>query len=150
MDSPHVTDKNNWSCDFYVRSVRIVSLSKHRVFWRVALKSFHAIDGIVTANKSWQFPSYSPFIGFNSSLSLYSSSCSFYGLDPMACSHSDFVCNYISYRQFVGVLGRGISQSRGHYLHRATQTQRKRIHPCLEWDSNPSSQWSSRRRHFMP
>jgi hypothetical protein len=34
--------------------------------------------------------------------------------------------------------------------HRTTQTQNKRRHPCLEWDSNPRSQCSSRRNQFMP
>jgi hypothetical protein len=37
--------------------------------------------------------------------------------------------------------------------HRTTQTQNKRIqyrHPCLNWDSTPRSQRSSKRRQFMP
>jgi hypothetical protein len=48
----------------------------------------------------------------------------------------------------VELLGRVISPSQGCYLHRATQTQNKRIykHPCLQWDPNPRSQRSSERR----
>jgi hypothetical protein len=37
--------------------------------------------------------------------------------------------------------------------HRITQIQNKRTqyrHPCLQWDSNPRSQRSSERRHFLP
>jgi hypothetical protein len=36
--------------------------------------------------------------------------------------------------------------------HRSTQTQNKRAHrhPCLEWDSNPRFQRSSKQRQFMP
>jgi hypothetical protein len=37
----------------------------------------------------------------------------------------------------VGLFGRMISPPQGRYLHRTTQTQKKRRHPCLEWDSNP-------------
>jgi hypothetical protein len=33
---------------------------------------------------------------------------------------------------------------------RTTQTQNKRIHPCLTWDWNPRSQRPSERRLFMP
>jgi hypothetical protein len=43
-----------------------------------------------------------------------------------------------------------ISPSQGRYLYRTTQTQNKRKHPCLEWDSNPRSQCSSGRGRFMP
>jgi hypothetical protein len=48
----------------------------------------------------------------------------------------------------VGLLGRVISPSQGHYL---TQTQNKHTHkhPYLEWDSNPRSQRLSERRQFM-
>jgi hypothetical protein len=46
----------------------------------------------------------------------------------------------------------GISPSQGPYLH--TEQQKDRInrhrHPCLEWDSNPRSQWLSERKQFMP
>jgi hypothetical protein len=57
---------------------------------------------------------------------------------------------FLNPRQSVGLLGRGISPTEGHYLHRTTQTQNKRKHPCLEWDSNPRSHRSRGRRHFMP
>jgi hypothetical protein len=50
-------------------------------------------------------------------------------------------------RQSVGLLGRVISPSQGCYL---TQTQNKHKRSCLKWDSNPRSQCSSERRHFMP
>jgi hypothetical protein len=38
------------------------------------------------------------------------------------------------------------------HAHITTQTvnKRKHRHPCLEWDSNPWSQGSSERRHFIP
>jgi hypothetical protein len=56
------------------------------------------------------------------------------------------------YVQSVGLLGQGISQSQGRYLH--TEQNKHRInahrHPCLEWDSNQRSQCSSERRQFMP
>jgi hypothetical protein len=46
----------------------------------------------------------------------------------------------------------GISPSQGRYL--STEQHKHRInahrHPCLEWDSNPRPQCSSRRRRFMP
>jgi hypothetical protein len=53
----------------------------------------------------------------------------------------------IFFTQTAGLLGQVISPS-----HTTTQTQNKRTqkHPCLEWDSNPRSQRSSERRHFMP
>jgi hypothetical protein len=44
----------------------------------------------------------------------------------------------------------GDHPSQGRYLHRTTQTQNKRRYPCLEWDSNPRSQWLSRWRYFVP
>jgi hypothetical protein len=54
--------------------------------------------------------------------------------------------------QPVGLLGRGISPSQGHYLH--TGQDRHRInayrHPCLKWDSNLLSQCMSELRQFMP
>jgi hypothetical protein len=47
---------------------------------------------------------------------------------------------------------RGISQSQGSYLH--TEQHKHRInanrYSCLEWVSNPRSQFSSERRQFMP
>jgi hypothetical protein len=57
----------------------------------------------------------------------------------------------------VGPLRRVISSSQGLYLN--TRQHKHRInahththtkHSCLEWDSNPRSQRSSERRHFMP
>jgi hypothetical protein len=43
-------------------------------------------------------------------------------------------------RESVELLGREINASQDHYL---TQTQKKRRHPCHEWNSNPRSQcWS--------
>jgi hypothetical protein len=52
----------------------------------------------------------------------------------------------------VGLLGRGISPSQGHYLH--TEQHKHRInahrHPCLGWNSNPRSQCSSGRRRLVP
>jgi hypothetical protein len=39
-----------------------------------------------------------------------------------------------------------MSPSPSRYLHGTTQTQRKRTHSCLEWDSNPPSQCLSGRR----
>jgi hypothetical protein len=60
--------------------------------------------------------------------------------------------SFLIYPQLVGLLGRGISLLQGCYLH--TEQHKHRInahrHPCLEWDSNPWSQCSSRRRRFMP
>jgi hypothetical protein len=48
-------------------------------------------------------------------------------------------------RQSVRLLGRVISPSQGRYL---TQTQNKDKRPCLEWDSNPRSLYSSERRQL--
>jgi hypothetical protein len=47
----------------------------------------------------------------------------------------------VIFTQTVGLLGRVISTSQGRYLHTG---QHK--HPCLEWDSNPRYQRSSKRR----
>jgi hypothetical protein len=47
-------------------------------------------------------------------------------LRPLACFLSELMWNYRSYRRLVGLLGRVISPSRGRYLHRTTQTQKKR------------------------
>jgi hypothetical protein len=56
-----------------------------------------------------------------------------------------------SYTQLVGLLGRGIGQSQGRYLH--TEQHKHRInahkHQCFEWDWNPRCQISSERRQFM-
>jgi hypothetical protein len=65
------------------------------------------------------------------------------------CSHLEHrasVKRFVSLQfhgQSVGLLGQGISPSQGRYLYRTTQTQNKRKHPCLEWDSNPRSQYSN-------
>jgi hypothetical protein len=61
-----------------------------------------------------------------------------------------FHFSFLIARQSVGLLGRGISPSQGHYVHRTTQTQNKRKHPCLERDWNLRSQCSSERRQFVP
>jgi hypothetical protein len=42
----------------------------------------------------------------------------------------------------------GISPTQGRYLHKRRINADK--HPCVRWDSNPRSQRSSGRRHFMP
>jgi hypothetical protein len=55
---------------------------------------------------------------------------------------------FLNLGQSVGHLGLGISPSQGRYLHKHRINADK--HPCLEWDSNPWSQCSSGRRHFMP
>jgi hypothetical protein len=53
--------------------------------------------------------------------------------------------------QSVGLLGRRISLSQGHYLHTGQHKHRINGHryPCLEWDSKPRSQYLSGRRQFM-
>jgi hypothetical protein len=43
---------------------------------------------------------------------------------------------FLNLEKSVGLLGRGISPSQGRYLSRTTETQNKRKHLCLEWDSN--------------
>jgi hypothetical protein len=57
-----------------------------------------------------------------------------------------------AYTQAVGLFGRGISPSQGRYLHTEQHKDRINAHrrACLEWDSNPRSQFSSGRRRFMP
>jgi hypothetical protein len=49
-------------------------------------------------------------------------------------------------------LNGGIMPSQGFYLHTGQHKYRTNSHryPCVEWDSNPRSQWSSRRKLFMP
>jgi hypothetical protein len=55
------------------------------------------------------------------------------------------------FTQSTGLLGRGISQSQGRYLH--TDQHKHRIivhrHPCLEWDLNPRPQCMSRRKQLL-
>jgi hypothetical protein len=60
--------------------------------------------------------------------------------------------SFLIYTQSVGLLGRGISQSQGRYLHTEQHNHRIKAHrqPCLEWDSNPLSQCLSGRRPSMP
>jgi hypothetical protein len=57
--------------------------------------------------------------------------------------------SFLIYTHSVGLFGRGISPSQCRYL---TQENTNRInthrHPCLEWDSNPRSQWLRGRRYF--
>jgi hypothetical protein len=53
-------------------------------------------------------------------------------LGPLACSHPDLFC-----KQLPGLLGRGISPSKGRYLHKTTPNR----HPCHEWNSNPPCQF---------
>jgi hypothetical protein len=59
--------------------------------------------------------------------------------------------SFLIYTQSVGLLGRGISPSQGHYLHTEQHKHRINVHryPCHEWDSNPRSQCSRGRRRFM-
>jgi hypothetical protein len=52
-------------------------------------------------------------------------------LGPLARSPSELNWNCGSYTQLVGLLGRVINPSRGRYLHRATQTQKKRGQTCM-------------------
>jgi hypothetical protein len=59
---------------------------------------------------------------------------------------------FLIYAESLGLLGRGISPSQGHYLYTEHHTHRINAsrHPCLEWDSNQRSLSSSGRRRFMP
>jgi hypothetical protein len=58
-----------------------------------------------------------------------------------------FHFSFLIPRQSVGLLGRRINPSQGPHLHRHRINAHR--HPCLEWDSNPRTQYSSERR-FMP
>jgi hypothetical protein len=58
------------------------------------------------------------------------------------CSHLEHGASmklFVS-RQSLGLHGRVISPTQSRYLHRTIQTQNKRRHLWLEWDSNPRSQ----------
>jgi hypothetical protein len=55
------------------------------------------------------------------------------------------VFSFLIDTQSAGLLGRGISL---HTKHKHKLNAHK--HPCLVWDWNRSSQWSSGRRRFMP
>jgi hypothetical protein len=46
-------------------------------------------------------------------------------LGPLACANSELILKSESYKQSVGLLGRGISTSQSNYLHRKTQIQNK-------------------------
>jgi hypothetical protein len=65
---------------------------------------------------------------------------------------SKLIGNYGSYRESVGLLGRGISPSQGRYIHTEQHKHRRNPHrhPSLEWDSKPRLQCSSERRRSMP
>jgi hypothetical protein len=67
--------------------------------------------------------------------------------------HRAFAKHFVSL-QFLISVGRtpctGIIPVRGCYLHSRTQTQNKRKLPYLARDSNPRSQCSEGRRHFIP
>jgi hypothetical protein len=58
----------------------------------------------------------------------------------------------ICFTESVGLLGRVISPSQGRYLHTGQHKHRTNghKHSCLNWDSNPRSQYLSWRRLFMP
>jgi hypothetical protein len=60
--------------------------------------------------------------------------------------------SFLIYTQSVGLLGRGISQSQGCYLHAEQHKHTINAYRdiCLEWDSNPRLQCLSGRRQFMP
>jgi hypothetical protein len=60
--------------------------------------------------------------------------------------------SFIIFTQSVGLPGRGISPSQGHYLHTGQHKHRINAYryPCLEWNSNPRSQCLSGRRQFIP
>jgi hypothetical protein len=64
----------------------------------------------------------------------------------LACSGSENCELMILFEQLVGLLGQGISQTQGFYLHRTTQHRKNSdTHPCPEKDSNLRSQCSSGR-----
>jgi hypothetical protein len=57
------------------------------------------------------------------------------GLSSLVCSRPELIYEIIvSYRQAIGVLGRGISPLQGRYIYRTTKTQNKVRHRCVEWD----------------
>jgi hypothetical protein len=57
-----------------------------------------------------------------------------------------FHFSFLILRLSLRLLGGGISPLQGRYINK----ENKRKHPCLEWDSNPRSQRSSKRRQFIP
>jgi hypothetical protein len=50
---------------------------------------------------------------------------------PRACSHSELIWEYGAYKQLAGLFGRGMGPSKGCYLHRTTQTQKKRVQASM-------------------
>jgi hypothetical protein len=76
-------------------------------------------------------------MGLSVCLSIYLYSCCPH-LEHRASVKRFVSLRFLNLRQLVGLLGRGISLSQGRYLHRTTQTQNKRTHPCLKWDSEPT------------
>jgi hypothetical protein len=62
--------------------------------------------------------------------------------------HLGLFFSFVTYTQSVGFLGRGISPTQGHYLHKHRISEHRQ--PYLEWHSNPRSQCSNGRRRFMP
>jgi hypothetical protein len=79
---------------------------------------------------------------------LYSSCCSH--LEHRTSVKRFVSLHFLNLRHSVRLLGRVISPSQGRsatYHEHRINTNR---HLCLEWDSNPRSQRSRERRHFMP
>jgi hypothetical protein len=74
----------------------------------------------------------------------------FYGSTALCWTLAAFF-SVLIFLHSVGLLGRGISSSQGHYLLTGQQNDRINAnrHPCFEWDSNPRPQSSSERRQFM-
>jgi hypothetical protein len=70
------------------------------------------------------------------------------GLGSLASSNSELIYYNESFTRLIGFLGRATGHREG-----ATYTRQHKlgknpdIHPCLEWNSNPRSQCSSRRRN---
>jgi hypothetical protein len=53
------------------------------------------------------------------------------GLGPLDCFHSGLIRYYGFKRQLVGLLARGISTLLDRYIHRGTQTEKKRGHTYI-------------------
>jgi hypothetical protein len=95
--------------------------------------------------EGWRYSSTPPYVFM---AYIYLSVCS-------CCSHFEhrasvkhFVSlQFLNLRQSVGLLGRGSARLKTATY---TQIQNKRRQTCVEWDSNPRSQCSSGRGHFMP
>jgi hypothetical protein len=83
---------------------------------------------------------FSEYVSFPFQFSLHQQLClSIYGSTAIVDLGRFF--NFLIYTQSVGLLGRGISPSQGHYLHTVQHKHRisSQRHPCLEWDSKPTS-----------